>query len=66
MTNFNKKHQIMESLDSLDQVQADKVLDYIKSLLFNSNEEAHKNLKREALKEIRQALSKKRKVKVAF
>ena len=66
MTSFNKKHQILESLNSLDQVQADKVLEYIKGLLYSSDDEAHKNLKREALKEIRQALNKRTKVKVAF
>ena len=63
----NKKHQILESIDSLNQAQADKVLEYIKGLLYTSNDEAYyKKLKREGLKEIRQALSKGRKLNPAF
>ena len=66
MTNINRKHQILESLDSLDQDQTDKVLGYIKGLLYSSNDEvSHKKLKREALKEIRQALNK-RKLNLSF
>jgi hypothetical protein len=69
MTNINKKHQILESLDSLDQDQADKVLGYIKGLLYSPNDAAsQQKLKREALKEIRQALSgkSKRKMNLSF
>jgi hypothetical protein len=67
MTNGNQKHQILESLDALDQTQTDKVLDYIKGLLSPSKDEPnYQSFKREALKEIRQALSKKRKFKTAF
>jgi len=58
----------MESLNSLDQAQADKVLDYIKTLLYAPvrDEANYKSFKKEALKEIRQALSKKGRVKPAF
>jgi hypothetical protein len=67
MTQINQKHQILESLDSLDQTQTNKVLDYIKSLLYPVKDEMnYQNFKKEALKEIRQALSKKRRVKSAF
>lgn len=67
MTPINQKHQIVESLDALDQVQAEKVLEYIKGLLYTSKDEAsYQKFKREALKEIRQALGKNRKLKPSF
>jgi hypothetical protein len=66
MAQNNQKHEILASLDSLDQTQANKVLEFIKGLLYSSNEESYKNLKREAMKEIRQALSKKRRINPAF
>jgi hypothetical protein len=67
MTENNRKHQILESLDSLDQTQAEKVLEYIKGLLYSSMDEAsHKKLKRAAIKEIQQALSNKRKLNLSF
>jgi len=57
MTNIHHKHQILESLDSLDQAQTEKVLEYIKGLVTPSKEATgYKKLKREAMKEIRQAL----------
>ena len=62
----NQKNEILASLDSLDQTQANKVLEFIKGLIYPSNEESYKNLKREAMKEIRQALSKKRRINPAF
>jgi tellurite resistance protein len=65
MTNENKKNQILESLDSLDQAQAENVLEYIKGLL-TSSETYHKKLKREAIKEIQQALKNKRKLNLSF
>ena len=67
MTNIHQKHAIVESLDSLDQGQAEKVLEYIKGLLTNHQDEAsYQKFKREALKEIRQALGKSRKLKPSF
>ena len=68
MTNIHHKHQILESLDSLDQAQTEKVLEYIKGLV-NPSKEAmgYKRLKREAMKEIRQALGNSgRKLNTAF
>ncbi len=62
----NQKYEILASLDSLDQTQANKVLEFIKGLLYSSDEESNKNFKREAMKEIRQALSKKRRINPAF
>ena len=57
MTSIHQKHEILESLNSLDQSQAEKVLEYIKGLLYTTPDEAsHKKLKQEAMKEIRKAL----------
>ena len=67
MTAFNQKHQILESLDSLDEGQTEKVLEYIQGLLSNPQHDAdYKQFKREALKEIRQALGNSRKLKPSF
>jgi hypothetical protein len=67
MTSFHHKHQIMESLDSLDQSQTEKVLAYIRTLTHSRQEEmSHQNLKREALKEIRLALGKDRTLRPFF
>ena len=67
MTNINQKHQILESLNSLDQAQAEKVLEYIQGLMTPPREGSrYHKLKREAMKEIRQALSKGRKLNTAF
>jgi hypothetical protein len=47
----------MESLDALDQVQTEKVMAYIKGLVTLSRDDVgYQKLKRQALKEIRQAL----------
>jgi hypothetical protein len=63
MTVFNKKHQILESLEDLDHAQTEKVLDYIRGLLKVSRDDArYQLLKHEALKEIRQALGNGRKL----
>jgi hypothetical protein len=67
MTSFHKKHQILESLDSLDQGQTEKVLAYIRTLIYTRQDEsAHQRLKREALKEIRLALAQDRKLRPFF
>jgi hypothetical protein len=66
MTAINQKYQILESLDSLDESQKNKVMEYINGLLYTTDEARHKNLKRTALKEIRQALNKKRSLNLAF
>lgn len=49
------KLAILQSLDVLDQMQMENVLVYIKGLLQPQGLD-HKNLKKEAMKEIRQAL----------
>jgi hypothetical protein len=67
MTTTNQKHRILESLDSLDQTQAEKVLAYIQGLTYASREDAgYQRLKREAMKEIRNALGNGRKLNRAF
>lgn len=56
------KHQpklaIMASLDAMDSVQAENVLQYIKDMLNSTNQKEleYARVKREAMKEIRQAL----------
>ena len=59
MTTY-KKHQIVESLHSMDQAQTEKVLAYVKTLLHTSpHETAYERFKKNALREIRQALAEK-------
>lgn len=54
----NKKNEILKSLESLDQTQAEKVMEYIKGLTGSTRNETYYRLfKREAMKEIRLALS---------
>jgi tellurite resistance protein len=66
MTTTTKKIQILENLDSLNQNQTDDVLKYIKNLVTSRDEDSYQNFKREALKEIRQALRKNRKINLSF
>jgi hypothetical protein len=67
MTSFHQKNQILESLNSLDQSQTEKVLEYIRTLAHSRKDEsAHQRLKREALKEIRLALGNDRKLRPFF
>jgi len=62
-----KKHEILKSLDSLDQVQTEKVMEYIKGLVGSTRNETYYRLfKREAMKEIRQALNQRRNINTAF
>jgi len=57
MKALHHKHEILESIEALDQRQAEKVLEYIQGLLQSSQHEAsYRKTKRDALKEIRQAL----------
>jgi len=67
MTSFHQRHQILESLNSLDSTQTEKVLEYIKGLMYTGQDEAsYKRFKREAMKEIRSALGKGRQLRSAF
>ena len=60
MTTLHQKHQILESLNSMDHVQTEKVLAYVKGLLRPTpHETAYDRFKRNAMKEISEALSKK-------
>jgi hypothetical protein len=60
MTMNYKRLQILESLNTLDSTQAEKVLDYIRGLSYSAapDEAKYKRFKREAMKEIRNALGK--------
>jgi hypothetical protein len=55
------KLAILQSLDAMDQVQMEKVLDYIKSLLPQPGDMNYQSFKKEAMKEIRKALRKSKK-----
>jgi hypothetical protein len=66
MNSVTKKLQILESLNALDQTQTEKVLAYIKDMLTPSDESQYKRNKREAMKEIRQALSRERRLKLSL
>jgi hypothetical protein len=67
MTSFHQKNQILDSLNSLDHGQTEKVLEYIRTLVHTRKDEsAHQTLKREALKEIRLALGNDRKLRPFF
>jgi hypothetical protein len=62
------KLAILQSLDAMDKVQMEEVLTYIKSLLQEPvKTENHKAFKKEAMKEIRQALrqEKRKKLRIA-
>ncbi len=67
MTSFHQRHQILDSLDALDQRQTEKVLEYIRSLQGSVRDESqHQKVKREAMKEIRLALGQDRTLKPYF
>lgn len=66
MTNIHQKHQILESIEALDQTQAEQVLAYIQGLVRHRDDAGYQKLKREAMKEIRHALGKGRKLNPAF
>jgi hypothetical protein len=53
------KLAIMASLDTMNSIQAEKVLNYIKGMLdeVHSKEMEHSRIKQKAMREIRQALS---------
>ena len=58
MKTIYRKHEILESLDEMDQTQMEKVLTYIKGMLHSeaAKVRAYESFKSKALKEIRQAL----------
>ena len=59
------KLAILQSLDTMDKVQMEEVLTYIKCLLHQpAITEDHKAFKKEAMKEIRQALRQEKKGKL--
>ena len=57
MKTIHQRHQILASLDAMDQSQTERVLDFIKGMLSQSPAETrHQSVKREALRQIRKAL----------
>lgn len=67
MTSFYQRHEILASLDGLDQRQTEKVLEYIRTLQpIGKDESHHQKVKREAMKEIRLALGHDRTLKPYF
>jgi hypothetical protein len=58
MTTSHNKLEILQSLNRLDAVQSEKVLDYIRGLLQHPQQDLHRHyFRRKAMKEIGQALS---------
>jgi len=57
MTTIHQKLEILQTLNRLDAVQSEKVLDYIKGLLYSPQNDFHRQyVRRKAMKEIGQAL----------
>lgn len=67
MNSVTEKLQILETLNALDKTQTEKVLAYIKGMMAPNKEELeYKRTKREAMKEIRQALNVERRLKLSL
>ncbi len=67
MRTISQKQEILQALSSMDSAQAEKVLNYIKGLLNGQPSGIHyQMLKRQAMKEIRQALGQTRKFNSSF
>lgn len=67
MTTSNQKQEILQSLRSLDAVQSEKVLSYIKGLLNGQqNEIPYELQKQKAMREISQALGQLRSFNASF
>lgn len=57
MTTIHQKFQILESLDSMDKAQMEKVMKYIQGLLDHPKQEnSYSRFKNQALREIQKAL----------
>jgi len=66
MTAKNQRNQILESLEYLDPSQTENVLNYIKGLQKGINDANYQRSKREAMIQIRQALTKGRTLNPGF
>ena len=67
MATINQKQEILKAFSSMDSVQAEKVLNYIEGLLNGQPSGVYyKMLKKQAMKEIRQALGQTRKFNSSF
>lgn len=59
MKAITKKQAILQSLEAMDASEMEKVLDYIKDLLYNPvNDLNYQQIKQQAMQEIRTALNK--------
>jgi hypothetical protein len=57
MENLTKKQSIVQSLESMNQMEMKKVIDYIRNLLYlQENDRSYQTIKKQALEEINQAL----------
>ncbi|MBL6446322.1 hypothetical protein JMN32_08380 [Fulvivirga sp. 29W222] len=57
MKAITKKQAILQSLEAMDASEMEKVLDYIKDLLYNpSNDSNYQKVKQQAMREIQRAL----------
>lgn len=67
MRTISQKQEILQALSSMDSAQAEKVLNYIQGLVNGQPSGMHdQKLKRQAMKEIRQALGQTRKFNSSF
>jgi len=58
MENLTKKQSIVQSLGSMNQREMEKVVDYIRGLLYRpENDSSHQMMRERALKEIKEALN---------
>jgi hypothetical protein len=66
MSNLHQRHQILETLSVLDAEQAEKVLAYMRGILHGETDKAsYQKFKREAMREIRQELTRERRRKLS-
>lgn len=57
MEAITKKQALLQSIEGMNQAEMDKVIDYIKMMLYNAdNDWSYLNFKKEALREIQSAL----------
>ena len=58
MENLTKKQSIVQSLESMNHIEMDKVVHYIKNLLYRpENDRSYQVTKQQALREIKEALN---------
>jgi len=66
MNTLTKKQAILQSLDAMSSTEMDKVLDYVKDMLYNEeNDLNYLQFKRKAIQEIQDALKSDHKVEAS-